>query len=377
MHSVLEAENFELGKLVTFIPNKKYPVYNWFHFKEGFSRDFVLMMIDHFMIRKNRWILDPFCGVGTTLLASRERGINSVGVDVMPLAIFVSQVKVAEYDVEKLKAASRNVFAERFVRTDVTNVSSFVRRSFTKYALEDILFFRNVVGKIEDPIIRNFFILALMISSEHVSYAYKDGAVLKIRRRQHVPPFRPVFKRVVKKMINDVKRFKDGKALIKIVEGDARNLDFLEDSSFDAIITSPPYLNIIDYAKVYALENELFIRSANAKGLRSYIGLNVNDIGTEFSDMDVPPIGKAYFRDMKRVLLEGYRVLKDGGNIALVVGEGVFPDRIIPVHLILSGISQDIGFTVEKILHVNRRTVTDHQRHKIGSALESILFLRK
>ncbi|MGQ9782155.1 MAG: DNA methyltransferase [Nitrososphaeria archaeon] len=377
MQDVSVVEDFELGKLVTFIPNKKYPVYNWFHFKEGFSRDFVLMMIDHFMIKKGGWILDPFCGVGTTLLASRERGINSVGVDAMPLAIFISQVKVAEYDVEKLKATSRKIFAERFVHTDVRNVSSLVRRSFSKYALEDILFFRNVVAKIEDPIIRNFFILALMISSEHVSYAYKDGAVVKIRRRQHVPPFRPVFKRVVKKMVNDIKRFKDGKTLIKIVEGDARNLDFLDDSSFDAIITSPPYLNIIDYTKVYALENELFIGLAKAKGLRSYIGLNVDDFGAGFPGMDVPPIGKAYFRDMKMFLSEGYRVLKAGGSIAMVVGEGVFPDKIIPVHSILSEISQDVGFKVEKILHVNRRTVTDHQRHKIGSALESILFLKK
>ena len=28
-------ERYDLGKLVTFIPNKKIPIHNWFYFKEG------------------------------------------------------------------------------------------------------------------------------------------------------------------------------------------------------------------------------------------------------------------------------------------------------------------------------------------------------
>jgi len=370
-------ENFNLGPLVTFVPNKKYPIYSWFHFKEGFSRDFVFTMLDHFGIKNGKWVLDPFCGSGTTLLSCKERGVNSVGVDAMLLSVFLSQVKTMDYNIEIMKEISRNIFANRFVRPDIRGFSPIVKRSFTRYVLEDIIFFRSIVKHIEDPIIRNFFTLALMNSLEKVSFGYKDGAVVKIRPLRHVPPFRPVFKRTVKKMFHDLKRFGSKKVAVKIFQGDARNLSFLDDSTFDAIITSPPYLNIIDYMKVYTVENELFFGETKSEALRSYVGLDVSGNYSDLSSVDVPMVGKAYLHDMKKVLLEQYRVLKDDGKVAMVIGEGIFPDRIVAVHHLMSKMAEDIGFKVEKILYVNKRTVTDHERHKIGSALESVLFFRK
>ena len=370
-------EDFDLGPFVTFVPNKRYPIYNWFHFKEGFSRDFVFLMLDRFRVKGGKWVLDPFCGSGTTLLSCKERAINSIGVDVMPLSIFLSQVKTLQYDIEKMKAISRNIFANKFVPTDVSAYSSMLKRSFTKYALEDIIFFKGIIARIEDPAIRNFFTLALMISSEKVSFAYKDGSYIKIRPIKHVPPFRPLFKRMVKRMFNDLKRFGPERASVKVFQGDARNLNFLDDSAFDAVITSPPYLNIIDYMKVYSLETELFFGESRSEAIRSYIGLDVTGDFSDFSDLNIPAVGKAYLKDMKRILLEQFRVLKDGGKVAMVVGEGVFPDRIIPVHLHISELAEGVGFKVEKILYVNRRTVTDHERHKIGSALESVLLFKK
>lgn len=373
----LVEEKFELGPLVTFVPNKKYPIYNWFHFKEGFSRDFVMMMFDQLKLREGSWILDPFCGSGTTLLASKESGINSVGVDVMPLAVFVSQVKTLDYDVDCLKNVARDIFSRKFVPLSLKGLSPLVKRVFTKFALEDILFFKQVISEIRDPVVKNFFTLALITASNKVSMAYKDGSVIKIRKRNNIPPLKPVFKRIVKKMLNDLKTFQTKKSIIKVYLGDARHLNFLEDSTFDAIITSPPYLNIIDYIKVYVIENELFFSQTKYNGLRSYIGLDVEKDYSEFDYLDIPPIGKAYFRDMKDVLSEMYRVLSSNGDAVIVVGEGVFPNKIVPSPFILSDIAKSIGFKVKKIVHANKRIVTDQDRKKIGIARESIVFLKK
>jgi DNA modification methylase len=372
-------EKFELGPLVTFVPNKKYPVYNWFHFKEGFSRDFVMMIFDQFKLKEGDWVLDPFCGSGTTLLASKERGINSVGVDIMPLAVFLSQAKTMDYDLGYLKSVAQDIFSKRFIKPQIEGLSPLVRKAFTRYALEDIIFFKHVISEIKDVSAKNFFTLALMIAANKVSMAYKDGAVIKFRKRKNLPPLRPVFKRVVKKMFHDLKTLQTKKSIIKVYNADARRLDFLEDCTFNAVITSPPYLNIIDYIKVYSIENELFFNQTkfNVQGLRSYIGIDVEKSYSEFNHLDIPPVGKAYFRDMKDVLYEIYRLLNETGNAVLVVGEGVFPDKIIPVHFILSQIARDIGFHVKKIVHVNKRTVTDPNRKKIGVALESLIFLEK
>jgi len=370
-------ENFELGPLVTFVPNKNYPVYNWFHFKEGFSRDFVMMMFDQLKLKECDWVLDPFCGSGTTLLASKEVGINSVGVDVMPLAVFLSQVKTMDYDLEYLKNVAREIFSKKFIPVSVKGLSPLVKRAFTKYALEDILFFKQVISEINDPVVKNFFTLALMIASNKVSMAYKDGSVIKFRKRKHIPPLKPVFKRVVKRMFNDLKALRTRKSTVKVYQADARRLDFLEEGTFNAVITSPPYLNIIDYIKVYSIENELFFSQTKYESLRSYIGLDVEKNYIEFENLDVPPVGKAYFRDMKDALSEMHRLLNNKGRAVLVVGEGVFPDRIVPVPIILSQVAESVGFKVKKIMHVNRRVVTDPNRKKIGTALESIIFLEK
>ena len=100
-------EKLEWGNLATFVPNKKLPVYNWLYFKEGFSRDLVMELLRMFSPHRNDWVLDPFCGAGTTLLACLESGVNSVGFDVHPVSVFSSRVKVGEYDTGKVQDALR------------------------------------------------------------------------------------------------------------------------------------------------------------------------------------------------------------------------------------------------------------------------------
>src|SRR6516164_10379276 len=42
------------------------------------------------------WVLDPFCGRGTTILAARLRGLPSVGVDSNPVAGAIAGAKLPQ-----------------------------------------------------------------------------------------------------------------------------------------------------------------------------------------------------------------------------------------------------------------------------------------
>ena len=49
-------------------------------------------------------VLDPYCGSGTTLLEAKRRGINSIGFDLNPLALFISRMKTKSIKITEVKA---------------------------------------------------------------------------------------------------------------------------------------------------------------------------------------------------------------------------------------------------------------------------------
>lgn len=373
-------ERLDLGRLVTFIPNKKIPIYNWLYFKEGFSRDFVHFIIDRFRLGKKHWVLDPFLGVGTTLLACKEKSVNGIGLEVNPLFLFITDVKIDDYNLEELRRWSEWLFKQRFEKPSLKNQPPLIKKAFNKYNLEDILFFRNKIYEIPDEKARKFLLLALMRASSKITYAYKDGAIIKIIKRP-TPPLRPFFRRIVKSMIRDLRRTGFGASRLYTYLGDARRMTQIQDELVDAVITSPPYLNKIEYTKVYEIEMKIFLGEKTVNPIRSYIGLlprrKPKDLPYFIEDLNLPPTALNYFSDMWRVMKEIYRVLDRGGRVALVVGEGIFPDRVVESDMILGRLAYETGFRVPEIWVVNKRVATKDRTVKIGIARESIVFLIK
>lgn len=369
-------ERYDLGRLVTFKPNERSPIYNWFRFKEAFSGDFVKLMLDKFDIHEGEWILDPFCGVGTTLLAAKERGVNVVGVDAHPLFVFVSRAKTHDYNVNLLKESARALFSKKFEKPDLKGMNSLLRRAFSRYALEDFFFFKSKIGTLKDQITRDFFVLALLVSAMRVSYAVKDGAVLRFFKGEH-PSLRKVFKATVKRFVRHLRRAEFKPCEVVVEQGDARRLDFLEDEGFDAVIASPPYLNKLEYTKAFDVEESLLRELVGAVPAKAYLGTNLERCQDVFPELELPPLARAYFSDMKLCLEEMYRVLQKGGKAALVVGQSVFLDRIVESDVLIAKLAETVGFNLKKRLIVNKRVATRERTIKIGVALESILLLTK
>lgn len=58
------------------------------------------------------WVLDPFCGRGTTNYAARLLGLPSIGVDSSPVAAALAQAKLAIATPEQILAAARELLEE-------------------------------------------------------------------------------------------------------------------------------------------------------------------------------------------------------------------------------------------------------------------------
>lgn len=378
-------ECLKWGKLATFIPNKNLPIYNWFYFKEGFSRELVLELLRMFNIQRNQIILDPFCGVGTTLLACQEFGVKSIGFDVHPVSVFTSRVKTELYDISELKKWEKEIFSWKFEKPDTSSQPPLIKKAFKKETLEDAIFFRNRLLFIPSEKIRNFFLLGLMNATMKASYVYKDGAVIKIRKKP-VPPLRKFFHRIIRKMIKDLERV-ERKEEAWVEFGDARRLK-IENNSIHAVITSPPYLNKIEYSKVYEIEQKLFLDFFQEKPpLRSYLGQNPEKLTQDFLELSkvfslqelsaLPLEAKPYLMDMLQVLQELYRVCKPEANLGIVIGNACFPNKVVDVDILISKIAESLGFRVKKILVLNKRWCTRNRVEKIGITRESLILIRK
>jgi hypothetical protein len=372
---VIFSESPELKELVTFIPNKKEPIHNWYYFKEGFSKQLVDIFIDRFQLNENSIVLDQFCGVGTTLLACKQKGIKSIGFDVSPFFVFASKVKTMDYDLERLKESISQAISWKFERPKYLPKEKYITKVFSRYTLEDTIFYKNKILEIEDEKIRDFLLLALIDSAIKASWTMKDGAFVRIEKKGK-PPLKKYFKYKIKKMFKDLRNMNFKPIETRVEVGDARELK-LENESVDAVITSPPYLNKIEYTKIYKIEMSFLGFPENE--LKSYIGSRVEDtIVSELGlDENLPLSAKVYFKDMYSALNEMYRVCKNNAKLAIVIGGGCYPDRVVEVDRIIAELSEKIGFRVENILVARNSWCTRARTIKVGKIRESIILMEK
>jgi len=74
---------------------------------------------------KDDIVLDPFCGSGTTLAQSNELGLHAVGIDVSSFNAFISNCKIAEYDIKKLDETIREITIKLYSKVKTSKIIDF------------------------------------------------------------------------------------------------------------------------------------------------------------------------------------------------------------------------------------------------------------
>ncbi len=381
-------ERLELGRYMTFELSKEKPVHGWFWYKEGFAPELVGWCMSRYREAHGSaptTLLDPFCGVGTSLLAAKEAGVMSAGVDASPLAVFASRTKTDDYEQADLEAA----LAFLSKRTDSVPQAEWEfelfspRAAFPKRNYNEILSLREAIEG-EEGRVRNLLLLALLSILPQSSIIVKDGGVLKIDKRKRAMPAREIFRRRVKRMVRDIGGRPQGFAP-QVFIGDARALG-MEGGSADIIVTSPPYLNNIDYSKVYGLELSLLSMSkaeaeeVRMRAIRSFIRTGDRKPETvlppEAGDIGyrIPIVG-TYLKDMERAMMEMHRVLKDGGQCHINVSNSVIHETHVLVDEIFAQMGLRLGFSDAEIV-VGAERIADVKPQKVKTR-ESVVIMRK
>lgn len=355
-------------------------------------------------------VLDPMMGSGTTVVEAFLAGRQAVGIDIDPLAMLISRVKVTPANISYLESVGDAIelgariavekrgqqLAEALrVRWD-SKTAQFVDAWFAADTQLELLALVEQIENLSDPTIRPFFVLALsaiiITKSGGVSLALDLGhtrphrAKLVMNRAGEVIIGDPVgngparsetasktigspiveFRKRLRKNINGVVTTGQGRLPPLLAFGNAQSLPIASDS-VDLMVTSPPYAsNAIDYMRAHKFSLVWLGHALDTLGQRrrDYIG---GETVSEHCLEALPPqteeivalIGELderkgkvlhrYYSEMTRTLKETFRVLKPGKTAVVVVGTSVMRGRNTETAACLAEIGKAVGFDVPRI----------------------------
>src|SRR5690348_7969143 len=97
-----------------------------------------------------QWVLDPFCGRGTTLFAARALGLNAVGIDANPVAAAIAAAKVARVNATAVEALAVSLLRSTHEPSDVPT-GEFWDWIYHPHTLRDICSLREQLLDRTDP----------------------------------------------------------------------------------------------------------------------------------------------------------------------------------------------------------------------------------
>lgn len=268
-------------QLVSFQANKQKPAYRWYKYKEAFSADLIDLMLRNYQIHEGT-VLDPFAGSGTALFAASARGLDAVGIELLPIGQQIIKTRMLlerefeQVDYERLKMWSFDRpwnKAKSRLPLNILRITDGAYPPETQISIEKYL---SSISK-EKQKIKDVLQFALLCVLESVSYTRKDGQYLRwdyrSGRKQGNKPFDKgnilKFDQAISGKIEEIVKDKENnrvsqlfsedenkiKGKIQLLSGSCLDiLPTLPNTEYDSVITSPPYCNRYDYTRTYALE---------------------------------------------------------------------------------------------------------------------------
>ena len=338
-------------------------------------------------------VLDPMSGSGTVLAVARANRHHAIGVDTDPLAVLISRVWTTSIDSDALRQRAVEVFAaaretfeslrarDAYPMNADEHTRQFIRFWFDVRARRQLVSLAAAIADVRGKEIRD----ALWCVFSRLIITKRSGASLamdlshsrphKVFKRAPVEPFSKflfVAERVARSCIDS--GCDDAGPPVRVHKGDARNLP-LTDGSIDLVLTSPPYMNAIDYIRcskfslVWMGHSVSEMRRLRSTGIGTEAGKYEKDDGTRDILSKINPQPKLrgryeailvrYIDDMRQVVGETARVLADGGQAVYVLGENMVRGTLIRNSLIVKELANDVGLRCtdshSRALLANRR----------------------
>jgi DNA modification methylase len=248
-----------------FAGNKSLPIHRWIPWIAGFSSIFVQDVLQRYLEKPGR-VLDPFSGVGTTLVEACLLGHEAVGFEINPYAALASSAKVSSLKINsgtlKQPIEEFNKFCSRSSKSDYVPFSKPPEAFKTRIAfynpkiLKKVLTIHDFIATITNPVVRDLFNLsfgATMVRYSNYSYEPSLGTRKGSGKSEFDDyPVVETMKSKLAEISEDIQRIKSNSSVVPgdgiVIKDSFFNVgNHLKRNSIDIVITSPPYLNNYHY----------------------------------------------------------------------------------------------------------------------------------
>jgi DNA modification methylase len=406
-------EDLRMGSFVSYVGNKEVPLLRLYRYKEAFAFRFVEEWLNCFGAGKEDLVFDPFCGMGTTLLAASLRSIPAIGIDRLPIAVFIASTLPLFFQVQPGQLTRTFKHLRKIVpRAEPAPIAMDVAIMGVAFPAEVLLELRRwkaAILSLDSPF-REIFLLLFFSILEPCSYTSKDGQFLRLKKDKRPKAPEEALAGKVWEAEVDIRWVRElgwdkNFSPYRVLLGDARRLDEVPfERPPTIIITSPPYANRYDYTRTYSLElcfhfvrNFAELRELRHNLLRSHIEARlslteeaphpavrelVDSLRARSKVLNnprIPDMLTGYFVDMQKAIREWKRILAPKGRVAMVVDNVRFEGLMLPVDMILSEMAEKEGFVVEEIVVARYKGNSSQQMSRYGRVpvRESIVVWRK
>lgn len=364
-------------------------------------------------VGENSRVLDPMAGSGVVVRQALELGHEAVGFDMDPLAVLMARVWTTPISYKNLNRWIVRVSDE--IRTTKPSTVSLdwmdadeETRSFVDYwfgasqqeDLRRIAFVLNKFGRGKcraNAASLDLIRLALsriIITKEPCASLARDTSHSRPHKVLRESDFQvlPAFERSIRLLRSRLEEHPPrGTASVDL--GDARCLKTVGDGTIDVVVTSPPYLNAIDY-----LRGHRFALVWLGYGLKELRRIRSSSIGAERAP-DKPDIHKSFSRireamgnldklpnrhcsmieryaeDLYQMVSEIARVLRPGGKATLVVGnsclKGTFVKNSDGVIEAAKMVGLKLKYRAERDLPDNKRYLPVTKKGQLGRRMRT------
>ena len=204
------------------------------------------------------WLLDPYCGTGTSLVEASLLGMHSVGCDINPLVRLIATAKstpICLSTLDKtLNRLNEHLFEVEYQKgnipkapvPDILNLSYW----FSEEVISYLAYLRDRINKVADDAVRNFVWVAFSETVREVSYTRNGEFKLYRMPTEKLEGFNPdvfgIFSKKLNRNRNGLAAFLENRKGVEVTVSNANTVRGelpmpRPPGGYDVVITSPPY----------------------------------------------------------------------------------------------------------------------------------------